>query len=146
MEQPMVEDALLRPARNEDKLVDLAAAIVSYYVEHNTLPAADVPGLIRTVYATLVAVDAGPSPVQAAPPPQPAVPVRRSVTPDFIISLEDGKPYKSLKRHLQGRGLTPESYRAKWGLPDDYPMVAVNYSARRSALAKASGLGRKPAS
>jgi predicted transcriptional regulator len=96
------------------------------------------------VYEALVATGSEPAAPVEEEPLTPAVPVRRSITPDFLISLEDGKRYKTLKRHLAGLGLTPEAYRRKWGLADHYPMVAPNYSATRSALAKAAGLGRKP--
>ncbi|GJD63770.1 MucR family transcriptional regulator [Methylobacterium frigidaeris] len=121
--------------------VALAGSIVSAYVAHNSVPAADLPGLIASVHGALAGLGApaAPEPVKLEPP----VPIRKTVTPDHIISLEDGKPYRTLKRHLAGRGLTPEQYREKWGLPRDYPMVAANYAAQRSELAKNSGLGRK---
>jgi predicted transcriptional regulator len=102
--------------------------------------------LIRSVYDQLGKLDRLIEP--EAERPVPPVPIKKTVTPDHIVSLEDGRPYKSLKRHLSGRGLTPEHYRQKWGLPSDYPMVAANYAAQRSELAKSIGLGRsrqKPA-
>lgn len=126
-------------AKNE--LVEMAAEIVSAYVSANQIPSHDLPALIRTVYSALQDVSGA---VAAAPeaPLEPAVPVKKSITPDFIICLEDGKKFKSLKRHLRTRyGLSPEDYRAKWGLPHDYPMVAPNYAKERSNLAKRMGLG-----
>lgn len=130
--------------------LELTTEIVSAYVGRNSVAASDLPDLIRTIHATLAEIASGKAAnPAAAAPPTPAVPVRKSVTPDYIISLEDGSKYKSLKRHLATRyGMTPDDYRAKWGLPKDYPMVAPNYAAARSALAVASGLGqgrRKPA-
>ncbi len=127
------------PPRSLD-LIELAADVVSAYVANNSVPAAEVPGLIAAVHTSLSQLGAAPAPEpERATPP---VPIRKTVTPDHIISLEDGKPYKTLKRHLAGRGLTPEQYRQKWGLPPDYPMVAANYAAQRSELAKTSGLGQ----
>jgi predicted transcriptional regulator len=103
--------------------------------------AADLPGLIASVHGAFGALLSPPPP--KAEKPIPAFPVKKSITPDHIISLEDGKPYKSLKRHLSGRGLTPAEYRAKWGLPSDYPMVSPNYAKARSELAKSLGLGQQ---
>ncbi|ACL59919.1 MucR family transcriptional regulator [Methylobacterium nodulans] len=123
-------------------LAGLTGRIVGAYVAHNAVPTAELPGLIAAVHGALAALGRPAEP--EAPALVPPVPIRKTVTPDAIISLEDGKPYKSLKRHLTTRGLTPEQYRAKWGLPVDYPMVAANYAAHRSELAKAAGLGRKP--
>jgi len=127
-----------------DRRVELTASVVSAYVSHNPIPSTDLPSLINQIYAALVS--AGGSAREVKPEVlRPAVPIRKSVTPDYIISLEDGKKFKSLKRHLMSRyGMTPEDYRAKWGLPADYPMVAPNYAAARSTLAKFTGLGRKP--
>jgi predicted transcriptional regulator len=121
--------------------VALAADIVSAFVSNNTVDAGELPALIQQVYRALNEAANGPAP-EAAAPPSPAVPIKKSVTPDYIISLEDGRQYKSLKRHLSTRGMTPDEYRTKWGLPRDYPMVAANYSAQRSALAKSLGLGQ----
>lgn len=120
--------------------LQMTADIVSAFVSRNPLPAGELPRLIGDTYAAL----ASTAPAQAAPEPQqPAVPIKKSITPDHLICLEDGGRFRSLKRHLRVvYGLTPDEYRAKWGLPPDYPMVAPNYSARRSDLAKASGLGR----
>jgi predicted transcriptional regulator len=130
--------------RAADKLVELSASLVGAYVSHNALSAGDLPKLIAQVHQALVALD-GAAPVEAAPELKPAVPVKKSITPDYLICLEDGKKFKSLKRHLRTEyDMSPEEYRAKWGLPADYPMVAPSYSEARSALAKSIGLGRKP--
>ncbi|ACA15169.1 transcriptional regulator, MucR family [Methylobacterium sp. 4-46] len=121
-------------------LTELASDIVAAYVSNNRISGAELPAVLRSVYETLHALIAPPP---AAPEkPVPPIPIKKTVTPDAIISLEDGKPYKSLKRHLSGRGLTPEQYREKWGLPPDYPMVAATYAAQRSELAKSLGLGQ----
>ncbi|WP_292277874.1 MucR family transcriptional regulator [Mesorhizobium sp.] len=128
---------------NTDALIELTADVVSAYVSNNPVPVGELPALIDHVHAALKGTIGGP--VAKPEELKPAVPVRKSVTPDYIISLEDGKKFKSLKRHLSTHyGLTPDEYRAKWGLPADYPMVAPNYAAARSALAKTMGLGRKP--
>jgi predicted transcriptional regulator len=124
--------------------VELTTDVVSAYVAKNSVSASALPEIISSVYAALTALSA-PAPASEAVKPVPAVPIKKSVTPDYLISLEDGKRYKSLKRHLSGHGLTPAEYRAKWGLAQDYPMVAPNYAATRSALAKSMGLGRKRA-
>jgi predicted transcriptional regulator len=126
-------------------LVELSAEIVSAYVGHNALSVTDLPKLIGEVHTALKNLQAGTSVV---PPAElkPAVPVRKSIAPDYLICLEDGKKFKSLKRHLRTHyDLSPEQYREKWGLPADYPMVAPNYSETRSRLAKDNGLGRKAA-
>jgi predicted transcriptional regulator len=120
------------------------AQIVSAYVANHKVEAAALPHIIRSVQTTLSGLSTGAVGAPAEDRPQPAVPVRKSVFPDFIICLEDGKKLKSLKRHLQtGFGLTPEQYRERWGLPPSYPMVAPSYSIQRSGLAKKAGLGRK---
>jgi predicted transcriptional regulator len=121
--------------------VALTADLVSAFVSNNAVAAGDLPKLIAQVYGALNDLSAEPKAPEAAPL-TPAVSIRKSITPDFLISLEDGKQYKSLKRHLSTRGMTPDEYRAKWGLPRDYPMVAAAYSAQRSQLAKALGLGQ----
>src|SRR5947199_7794104 len=121
-------------------LVELTTTLVCAYVGRNSVNISTLPEIISSVYAALTALNARPAP--EAEKPVPPVPIKKTVTPDAIISLEDGKPYKSLKRHLKRRGLTPAEYRAKWGLPGDYPMVAASYSAKRSALAKSMQLGR----
>jgi predicted transcriptional regulator len=124
--------------------IELTADVVAAYVSNNPVPVGELPKLIADVYTALGQV-ASAVPAEAELQ-KPAVPIKKSVTPDFIVSLEDGKRFKSLKRHLMtSYGLTPDEYRAKWNLPSDYPMVAPNYAASRSALAKTMGLGRKPA-
>ena len=128
---------------NDNDLIDLSAEIVSAYVSHNALSVADLPKLIADVHVALRGLRSG-SALEPVVELKPAVPVRRSVSADFIVCLEDGKKFKSLKRHLRTHyNLSPEEYREKWGLPADYPMVAPNYSATRSKLAKDNGLGRK---
>jgi predicted transcriptional regulator len=127
-----------------DELRELTSGIVSAYVSNNSLNVSALPELISSVYGALTGLLA-PAPAPEAEKPVPPVSIKKSVTPDYLISLEDGRQYKSLKRHLSGRGLTPDEYRAKWGLPRDYPMVAPNYAAQRSELAKSMGLGRKRA-
>jgi predicted transcriptional regulator len=122
--------------------VALAADIVAAFVSNNSVAATELPSMIQSVYRALNEAASGVKPQEAAPPLTPAVPIKKSVTPDYIISLEDGHKYKSLKRHLSTRGMTPDDYRAKWGLPRDYPMVAASYSAQRSQLAKSLGLGQ----
>jgi len=125
-------------------LIELTADIVSAYVSKNAVPVASLPELIESVNSSLSKIG-GPGEPET-PALVPAVNPKRSVFPDYIICLEDGKKFKSLKRHLGVHyGLTPEEYREKWGLKSDYPMVAPNYAAQRSSLAKAAGLGRKPA-
>lgn len=125
-----------------ENLVALTADVVAAYVSNNPVPANQVPELISSIHASLAGVLAPPK-AQEPERPTPAIPIKKSITPDFLISLEDGRQYKSLKRHLAGRGLTPQQYRAKWGLPMDYPMVAPNYAQKRSELAKAAGLGQQ---
>jgi predicted transcriptional regulator len=123
--------------------IELAADIVSAYVSNNSVPLGDLPSLINDVHSALARVGNGQVEV-AAEAPKPAIPVKKSVTPDFIICLEDGKKFKSLKRHLRTQyNMTPEQYREKWGLPPDYPMVAPNYAKARSELAKEMGLGQQ---
>ena len=122
--------------------IELAADIVSAFVSNNSVSVADLPSLIANVHAALQNTSR-PAATQEEAKPTPPVSARKSITPDYLISLEDGKHYKSLKRHLRGLGLTPEAYREKWGLPRDYPMVSANYAAKRSELAKSMGLGRQ---
>jgi predicted transcriptional regulator len=121
--------------------VSLAADIVSAYVTHNSVPPGGLPALIESVHSALTSLGAA----EAVPEPEalvPAVPIRKSVTPGFLICLDDGKRFKSLRRHLGSLGMTPDQYRTKWSLPKDYPMVAPEYAATRSALAKSIGLGQ----
>ena len=120
--------------------IPLAADIIAAYVSRNNVPVSQLPALIHSIHDQLVKLGQPATPERE--PLVPPVPIKKTVTPDHIISLEDGRPYRTLKRHLAGRGLTPEQYRAKWGLPPDYPMTAANYAAQRSELAKTSGLGR----
>lgn len=129
----------------ESDLIELSTEIVSAYVSHNAVSPTDLPKLIAEVHGALRALQNNEVPVQVEEL-KPAVPVRKSVAADFIICLEDGKKFKSLKRHLRTHyNLSPEEYREKWNLPADYPMVAPSYSATRSKLAKDNGLGRKAA-
>ena len=132
----------------KSEVIEMTADIVSAYVGNNSVTAADLPGLIQSVHRALAGISTGGDVAEAAPK-EPAVPIRRSITPDFLICLEDGRKFKSLKRHLRTKyNMSPEEYRAKWGLPKDYPMVAPNYAKARSDLAKQMGLGqgsRKPA-
>ncbi|MET0220409.1 MAG: MucR family transcriptional regulator [Tardiphaga sp.] len=123
--------------------IDLTATIVSAYVGNNPTPAAELPSLINQVHAALVRVSNG-RPEPAPEPAKPAVSVKKSMTAEYLVCLEDGKRFKSLKRHLRTQyAMTPEQYREKWGLPADYPMVAPNYAAARSNLAKQMGLGQQ---
>jgi predicted transcriptional regulator len=124
------------------EIIEMTAEIVAAYVENNSIGTADLPALIQSVHRALSGVNAGPEAVEA-PPKEPAVPVRRSITPDHLVCLEDGRKFKSLKRHLRTKyNMSPEEYRTKWGLPKDYPMVAPNYAKARSDLAKQMGLGQ----
>ena len=132
------------PTSSSRDLLALTSMIVASYVGNNTTNGTELPGLIQAVFDRLrvLATDEDSDPVEL----KPVVPIRRSVTDDFIVCLEDGQKLKMLKRHLMtDHGMTPEQYRAKWGLRPDYPMVAPNYSARRQVIAKQIGLGRKPA-
>ena len=123
--------------------IELTAEIVSAYVSNNTVAASDIPALINQVHAALARVS-GDGGEAAAEPLKPAVSVKKSITPEHIVCLEDGKKFKSLKRHLRTQyNMTPEQYREKWGLPPEYPMVAPNYAAARSQLAKQMGLGQQ---
>src|SRR3712207_1333100 len=128
--------------QNTPKYIELAAEIVSAFVSNNSVPVAELPALIGNVHDALTKVAAGMTQQTVEEPKQPAVPIKKSVQPDYIVCLDDGKRFKSLKRHLRTTyNMTPDQYRAKWGLAHDYPMVAPNYAAARSALAKQIGLG-----
>ena len=135
----------MEEAGEQQGLLSLTTEIVAAFAGHNTVATSDLPGLIGTVYAALRSAGA----VEVEKPGEalvPAVPIKKSVMPEFIVCLEDGKKLKMLKRHLATRyNMTPAEYRQRWGLPNDYPMVAPAYAAQRSDLAKSSGLGRKPA-
>src|ERR1700683_4371209 len=134
----MSESLIGRP----DDLLKFASDIVAAYVSNNPIPVSEIPGMIKSIHATLGGL-AGAGSADAPTTQKPAIPVKRSVTPEYIICLEDGKRLKMLKRYLRSRyGLSPEEYRSKWGLPADYPIVAANYAAQRSEFAKKIGLGR----
>jgi MucR family transcriptional regulator, transcriptional regulator of exopolysaccharide biosynthesis len=127
----------------ESSYIELTASIVSAYVSNNSVPSADIPALIGQVHSALKRVSDGQV-VSPAEPLKPAVPVKRSITAEYLVCLEDGKKFKSLKRHLRTQySMTPDQYREKWGLTADYPMVAPNYAAARSQLAKQMGLGQQ---
>jgi len=124
--------------------VALTAQIVAAFLSNNAVAIADLPNVIQSVHRALVGTTA-PASAPAVEKPVPAIPIKKSVTPDYIVCLEDGKKLKMLKRHIFSTyGLTPDAYRTKWDLPPDYPMTAPNYAAQRSVLAKSAGLGRKP--
>lgn len=133
-----------QPTSMDQNVIGPTTDVVAAFVSSNSISSSDLPGLIAAVHTAITSLSA-PAPAPEAEKLVPPVSIKKSVTPDYIISLEDGRQYKSLKRHLTGRGLTPAEYRAKWDLPRDYPMVAANYAAQRSELAKAIGLGRKRA-
>jgi predicted transcriptional regulator len=126
-----------------DNYVELTAEIVSAYVSNNSMPPGELPALISSVHAALSEAATGAKQASGGPERVTPAQIKKSVTPDYLISFEDGKQYKTLKRHLMLRGLTAEEYRAKWGLPADYPMTSANYSAQRSQLAKELGLGQQ---
>ncbi|ESZ41664.1 MucR family transcriptional regulator [Mesorhizobium sp. L2C066B000] len=129
--------------KSDAELLEMTADIVSAYVSNNPVPVTELARVISGTYGAISKLQGAPAP-KAEEKPTPAVPIKKSVTPDFIICLEDGRKFKSLKRHLGTHyDLSPDAYRAKWSLPSDYPMVAPNYAAVRSAMAKAIGLGRK---
>jgi predicted transcriptional regulator len=124
--------------------IDLTASIVSAYLSNNPIPASEIPALISQIHAALLRVSGGGRAEAPLEPAKPAVSVKKSMTPDYLVCLEDGKRFKSLKRHLRTQyNMTPEQYRDKWGLPADYPMVAPNYAVARSQLAKKMGLGQQ---
>lgn len=127
---------------DKSEIIEMTADIVSAYVGNNSVAAADLPSLILNIHRALSGVTNMPEPVEANAK-EPAVSLKRSITPDYLICLEDGRKFKSLKRHLRTKyNISPEEYRAKWGLPKDYPMVAPNYAKARSELAKQMGLGQ----
>ena len=135
----MIHEATQQKAERGD-ILRMTAEVVAAYVGNNSLPATQLPDVINTVYGTLRRVNAVAAPANGHSQ-KAAIPVRRSITPDYIVCLEDGKKLKMLQRHLRtAYGLSPEEYRSKWGLPADYPMVAPNYSKKRSAFAKKIGL------
>ncbi len=124
--------------------IELTASIVSAYLSNNPTQAGEIPNLISQVHAALVRVSSGRTETAPLEPAKPAVSLKKSIAPDYLVCLEDGKRFKSLKRHLRTQyNMTPEQYREKWGLPPDYPMVAPNYAVARSQLAKKMGLGQQ---
>ena len=130
--------------QNKTGLAELTSEIVAAYVANNSVRPADVPELINSIHGTLSSLGKATEAVIEVEPPKPAVPIKKSVTDDYLISLFDGRKFKSLKRHLSAEhGMTPAEYRTMFGLPKDYPMVAPAYAAQRSSLAKSLGLGRK---
>ena len=132
----------LRAEVPDNELLRMTADIVSAYVSKNVLPAQQIPEVINTIHSSLTGLITQPRETPAEPL-KPAVPIRKSVTPEYIVCLEDGKKLKMLKRHLRSTyNMSPDEYRARWGLPPDYPMVAPNYAAQRSEFAKRIGLGR----
>jgi predicted transcriptional regulator len=135
-----VSDQISSPSSSNH--IGLAADIVAAFVSNNSVPVGELPALIASIHGALQNV-ANPAQKQAPVNLTPAVPIKKSITPDAIYSLEDGKGYKSMKRHLARLGMTPQQYREKWGLPRDYPMVAPSYAAKRSELAKNAGLGQQ---
>ena len=123
--------------------LEITSEVVNSFISNNSVPRDDLPALIQAVHAAIARLAGAPESLEAkAETKAPAVPIRKSVTPDYLICLEDGKKFKSLRRHLTMHGLTAEQYREKWNLPPNYPMIASNYAAVRSALAKQIGLGR----
>ena len=131
------------PQIDNTTLADITSELVAAYVTQNHVQPSELPALIASIHATLGNLGKAPAPDVPAEPLKPAVPVKRSITDEYLISLEDGRKLKSMKRYLAGLGMTPADYRAKWGLPNDYPMVAPAYAAKRSELAKNLGLGRR---
>ena len=130
-------------SENNEVVVDLVAGIVSAFVSHNSVPTSELPALIASTHAALIGLGKEQAPV-VEEKLVPAVPIKKSITPDYLVCLEDGKKFKSLKRHLRtAYDLSPDQYRAKWGLPSDYPMVAPAYAEARSNLAKKMGLGNQ---
>ncbi|MGK9231250.1 MucR family transcriptional regulator [Inquilinus limosus] len=138
-----MEDAASTGGRSNDNLVQMTTQIVTSYISRNTVPTDQLGAVIQSIHDALRNVGSAPAAAAAAAPAKPAVPIRRSVQPDYIVCLEDGKKLKMLKRHLRTTyNMSPEEYRAKWGLAADYPMVAPNYAEQRSAFAKKIGLGK----
>ena len=136
----MNSDEAATSSKNND-LIQMTADVVTAFVANNSVVRQDIPALIENVHKAFAAIQNGPKDIKVAEPLQPRLPIKKTITPDYLISLEDGRQYRTLKRHLRTVGLTPEQYREKWGLPADYPMVAPSYSDRRSQLAKDIGLG-----
>ena len=138
-----IENERARMSKPTATLAEVTSEVVSAYVRQNHIQPSEMPGLIASIHATFSSLG---RPAEAAPESEKLVPpvsIKKSITNDYLVSMEDGKRYQSLKRHLSTRGLTPDQYRAKWGLSKDYPMVAPAYAAKRSELAKTIGLGRR---
>ena len=129
------------PDLDPTALIEMTVEVVAAHVTRNHVQAAEMPSLIASVHQSLASMGSTPAPMQEVDKPVPPVSIKKSLTDDYLISLEDGKKYQSLKRHLSKRGLTPAEYRTKWGLPANYPMVAPAHARRRSELAKTIGLG-----
>ena len=139
-----IDDAPTLESASALDLAELTTEVLAAYVTQNHVQMADLPGLIASVHGALSGLGQASEPAPAAPEKlTPPISIKKSITDDYLISLEDGKQYQSLKRHLATHGLTPHEYRAKWGLPTDYPMVAPTYARKRSELARNMGLGRK---
>lgn len=136
-----MDDATSTVVSDQTSLIELTADIVAAYVSNNSVPVSEMPALLSAIHSAISGLNSPTAP--AEPKVDRATPgqIRKSITPDALISFEDGRSYKTLKRHLKGVGLTPDQYREKWGLPRDYPMTAPSYSEMRSALAKNTGLG-----
>ncbi|MGU3537411.1 MucR family transcriptional regulator [Methylobacterium sp. A54F] len=129
------------PISPQTDYMELTADVVSAYVSKNSLPLSELPSILAQVHSSLISLGARQEGAEPGLQKATAAQIKKSVTPDALISFEDGKPYRTLRRHLNNRGLTPEEYRIKWGLAPDYPMTAASYSDRRSALARSLGLG-----
>ena len=128
---------------NDTATLEMTADVVAAYLTNNPVAASELPGIIQAVHQALTVAAAGPA-AAVAPAPEPAVPVKKSITPDHLVCLEDGRKFKSLKRHLRTKyDMSPDDYRTKWGLPRDYPMVAPAYAEKRSSLARQMGLGQQ---
>ena len=128
---------------NDTATIEMTADVVAAYLTNNPVAASELPGIIQAVHQALTVAAAGPA-AAVAPAPEPAVPVKKSITPDHLVCLEDGRKFKSLKRHLRTKyDMSPDDYRTKWGLPRDYPMVAPAYAEKRSSLARQMGLGQQ---
>ena len=129
-------------AKSNAELMEMTSEIVASYVSHNPVQSGSLPDLIKSVHETIISLSSAPP--AAEPAPEPAISIAKSITPEFLICLEDGRKLKMLKRYLRSRyDMSPEDYRARWNLPSDYPMVAPEYAKRRSAFAKEIGLGKK---
>ncbi|WCS28144.1 MucR family transcriptional regulator [Methylobacterium sp. NMS14P] len=141
MQEASLDDVTSTAVSDQTSLIELTADIVAAYVSNNSVPVSEMPALLSAIHSAISGLNSPTAP--AEPKVDRATPgqIRKSITPDALISFEDGRPYKTLKRHLKGVGLTPDQYREKWGLPRDYPMTAPSYSEMRSALAKNNGLG-----